>query len=162
MANLLSLFIGSLIKVTKKEAEPFMPPKGDPLTAQQIDLMSKRIAGGLLETSSSTARKPKKPAFDMKIDVVSTGKPGPHTTAREARTTLEVTMAIERAAETQFAQRFERDAGCLKRLSSTQAIKVYDYGKDEGLYFIVLEHVQGQSLADVLSRVPPVGAAPAS
>lgn len=35
------------------------------------------------------------------LDFVSTGKPGPHTTAREARTTLEVTMAIERAAETQ-------------------------------------------------------------
>ncbi len=65
----------SLIKVTKKEAEPFMPPKGDPLSKEQIDLMSKWIAGGLLETSSSTARKPKKPAFDMKIDVVSTGKP---------------------------------------------------------------------------------------
>ena len=34
------------------------------------------------------------------LDFLSTGKPGPHTTAREARTNLEVTAAIERAAET--------------------------------------------------------------
>ena len=34
------------------------------------------------------------------LDFLSTGKPSPHTTAREARTTLEVTAAIDRAAET--------------------------------------------------------------
>jgi predicted dehydrogenase len=34
------------------------------------------------------------------LDFLSTGKPGPHTTAREARLNLEVTMAIERASET--------------------------------------------------------------
>jgi hypothetical protein len=34
------------------------------------------------------------------LDFLSTGRPSPHTTAREARTTLEVTAAIDRAAET--------------------------------------------------------------
>ena len=34
------------------------------------------------------------------LDFLSTSKQGPHTSAREARTVLEVTAAIERAAET--------------------------------------------------------------
>ena len=50
--------------------------------------------------------------------------------ARNMVVVLEV-IDPERAAEDQFRQRFGREARCLKQLSSTQAIKVFDYGEDE-------------------------------
>ena len=65
----------TLFHTVTKQAEPFMPPKGDPLTKAQTDLISKWIEGGLLETSGSTARKAKKPAFDMTVSADATGKP---------------------------------------------------------------------------------------
>jgi len=40
------------------------------------------------------------------LDYLSTGKPSPHTTAQEARTNLQITTAIEQAAETGETVRF--------------------------------------------------------
>jgi mono/diheme cytochrome c family protein len=65
----------TIILTTTKKAEPFMPPEGDPLTKEQIDLISKWIAGGVLDSANSSARKAKKPAFDMKVSADATGKP---------------------------------------------------------------------------------------
>jgi hypothetical protein len=65
----------TLIKVLTKQAEPYMPPKGDPLPKDQIELISKWINEGVLETSNSQARKSKKPAFSMQVDASATGKP---------------------------------------------------------------------------------------
>ncbi|MDH4135700.1 MAG: protein kinase, partial [Anaerolineae bacterium] len=58
----------------------------------------------------------------------------------------------ERAAEGQFLQRFRREAKLLQMLSSPQAVKVLDYGEDEGLNFIALEYVQGETLAGILEE----------
>ncbi|HEX2747351.1 MAG TPA: c-type cytochrome domain-containing protein [Verrucomicrobiales bacterium] len=46
-------------------AEPFMPPKSDKLPQTEIDVISKWIAGGLLETASSSAKVKKKADFAM-------------------------------------------------------------------------------------------------
>lgn len=52
-----------LIAVVKQTAEPKMPPEGDKLANEQIDILLKWIEGGLLENQSSSARKPEKPKF---------------------------------------------------------------------------------------------------
>lgn len=52
-----------LIAVVKQTAEPKMPPEGDRLANEQIDVLLKWIEGGLLENQSSSARKPEKPKF---------------------------------------------------------------------------------------------------
>ena len=67
---------GSLLyKVVAHQEEPFMPHNKDKLPDAQVALVAKWIAGGLLETKSSTAKKKKKPAFDLGFVAVTSGKP---------------------------------------------------------------------------------------
>ena len=76
-------------------------------------------------------------------------------TARKMLVTLRV-INPERAAENQFREHFEQEVSCLKQLNSTQAIKVLDYGEDEGILFVAQEHVQGTALSDVLAEEEPL------
>ncbi|MEQ1750554.1 MAG: c-type cytochrome domain-containing protein, partial [Prosthecobacter sp.] len=57
-----------------KKEEPFMPPEGAALSAKDLELLSKWITGGVLETKSSVAKKSNKPKVDMAVAVTS-GKP---------------------------------------------------------------------------------------
>jgi hypothetical protein len=59
-------------KVITHQAEPFMPPKSDKLPQAEIDIISKWIAGGLLETAGSTAKVKKK----NDIAMAAGAKPG--------------------------------------------------------------------------------------
>jgi serine/threonine protein kinase/Tol biopolymer transport system component len=74
-------------------------------------------------------------------------------TARNQVVALKI-IHPEQAAEGQFLQRFQREVRLLQMLTSPQAVKVFDYGEDEGLNFIVLEHVQGKTLARILEEGP--------
>lgn len=58
----------------------------------------------------------------------------------------------ELAGEGQFARRFRREAELLSRLDSSHAVKVLDYGSDEGVDFIVLEYVEGRTLSQILDE----------
>ncbi len=61
--------------VTIHTEEPVMPPEGDKLGKKQTDIIRAWIDGGLLETQSSKARKPKKPAFDLTASSNPQAKP---------------------------------------------------------------------------------------
>lgn len=63
-----------IITTTTKKEEPYMPPEGAPLGAKEIELLSKWVAGGVLETGSSIAKKSSKPKIDLQI-AAPTGKP---------------------------------------------------------------------------------------
>jgi len=56
-----------LVALVKQTAEPVMPPEGEKLAAEQIALLEQWILGGLLETKSSSARKPSKPKFESAL-----------------------------------------------------------------------------------------------
>jgi eukaryotic-like serine/threonine-protein kinase len=56
------------------------------------------------------------------------------------------------AADSQFAIRFEREALSLAQLQHENIIHVYDFYKDRGAYFIVMEYVEGIDLYDLLDR----------
>ena len=56
-----------LIAVVRQTAEPIMPPEGDALPGDQIKTLEAWITGGLLENSSSKAKKPTKPKFDTAL-----------------------------------------------------------------------------------------------
>jgi serine/threonine protein kinase len=71
-------------------------------------------------------------------------------------TELERPVAVKLLAENltgdpSFRERFVREARLAARLSHPNVVSVYDAGEDGGRPYIVMEHVDGESLADVLA-----------
>ena len=62
------------------------------------------------------------------------------------------------AADSSFRKRFVREARVAAKLVHPNIVQVFDAGEDHGRPFIVMEYVDGESLADVLQRrrkLPP-------
>ena len=57
----------------------------------------------------------------------------------------------EFATDANFVERFRREAQSAASLSHPNIVNVYDWGKYEGTYFIVMEEVQGRTLAEILA-----------
>jgi predicted Ser/Thr protein kinase len=51
-----------------------------------------------------------------------------------------------------FAERFRREAQALARLSHPHIVAVHDFGQADGLYFLVMEYVDGVNLRQVLRK----------
>jgi eukaryotic-like serine/threonine-protein kinase len=56
----------------------------------------------------------------------------------------------EYAADPAFVERFRREATAAANLNHPNIVSVYDWGEENGTYFIVMEYVEGRSLADIL------------
>lgn len=56
----------------------------------------------------------------------------------------------ELSSDPLFVERFRREAQAAAKLSHPNIVPVFDWGEDEGTYFIVMELIDGTSLADVL------------
>ncbi len=56
----------------------------------------------------------------------------------------------EFATDPNFVARFRREAQAAANLTHPNIVAVYDWGQQGGTYFIVMEHVNGRTLADVL------------
>ncbi|MEP4079730.1 protein kinase domain-containing protein [Haloferula sp.] len=59
-------------------------------------------------------------------------------------------LAPERVDDEKFAERFSREAQTLAQLNHPNIVTVHDYGETGGLYFIVMEFVDGVNLRDLL------------
>ncbi|MDQ4108374.1 MAG: protein kinase, partial [Actinomycetota bacterium] len=60
-----------------------------------------------------------------------------------------------------FVERFRREALASARISHPNLVAVFDTGSEDGVHYIVMEHVRGETLADALrrdGRLPPNGA----
>ncbi|HUR48838.1 MAG TPA: Stk1 family PASTA domain-containing Ser/Thr kinase [Acidimicrobiales bacterium] len=51
-----------------------------------------------------------------------------------------------------FVERFRREAQAAANLSHPNIVSVYDWGEEDGTYFIVMEFVDGESLASLVHR----------
>ena len=60
-------------------------------------------------------------------------------------------LAPQFAEDADFVGRFRREAQAAARLNHPNLVSVYDTGSDKGTHFIVMEFVDGRTLADFLS-----------
>src|ERR1700676_1799716 len=60
----------------------------------------------------------------------------------------------ELSVDHSFVERFRREAQAAANLSHPNIVSVYDWGEGERTYFIVMEYVDGQTLAQMIRRGP--------
>src|SRR3989337_3672289 len=60
-----------------------------------------------------------------------------------------------------FVERFRREAQSAANLSHPNIVSVYDWGEEDGTYFIVMEYVDGEALASLVHRAGALQAAEA-
>lgn len=62
----------------------------------------------------------------------------------------------EYASDPSFVERFRREAQAAANLNHPNIVSIYDWGEESGTYFIVMEYVQGRSLAEILREEGPL------
>ncbi len=68
------------------------------------------------------------------------------------RTVAIKTMLPQYATDPSFAARFKQEAQAAAALSSPYIVSVYDWGKDEDTYYIVMEYLRGTDLKSGIRR----------
>src|SRR6476469_3694077 len=68
-------------------------------------------------------------------------------------------LSSDSGRDHQFHERFEREARTLSRLNHPHICTLHDVGHDAGTSFLVMEYLEGETLADRLARVGAHGAA---
>ncbi|MGH2722598.1 MAG: Stk1 family PASTA domain-containing Ser/Thr kinase, partial [Actinomycetota bacterium] len=61
----------------------------------------------------------------------------------------------EYARDGAFIERFRREARAAASLSDPRIVAIYDWGSDDGTYYIVMEYVEGKSLKDMIQSQGP-------
>ena len=61
-------------------------------------------------------------------------------------------MLPQYAADPSFTQRFKQEAASAANLQSPYIVNIYDWGQDEGTYYIVMEYVRGSDLKSAINE----------
>lgn len=65
-------------------------------------------------------------------------------------------MHAEFARNDAFIERFRREAQAAASLNDPRIVAIYDWGSDAGTYFIVMEYVEGSTLAEIIRASGPL------
>jgi serine/threonine protein kinase len=89
------------------------------------------------------------------VSALGAGGMGEVYRARDTR--LERTVAIKvlpehLSASPESRQRFEREARTISRLSHPHICALYDIGRHDDIEYLVMEYLEGQTLADRLAK----------
>src|SRR5580765_4290017 len=76
------------------------------------------------------------------------------TDIRLNRTVAVKVLPTHLSANPSFRERFEREAKAISALSHANICALYDLGQQDGIDFLVMEFLEGRSLADRLSSGP--------
>ena len=91
------------------------------------------------------------------LSAIGAGGMGEVYRARDTRLQRDVAIKILPAAlagDASFRERFEREARPVAALNHPHICALYDVGEDGGAAFIVMEHLEGETLADRVSKGP--------
>jgi len=87
------------------------------------------------------------------LELIGHGGMGAVYKARQTRLDRIVALKIlapDRVRDPAFAERFTREARALARLSHQHIVTIHDFGEVEGLYYFVMEYVEGANLREVM------------
>lgn len=65
-------------------------------------------------------------------------------------------LRLDFANDEEFIRRFHREAQSATSLTHPNIVSIYDVGEEDGLYYIVMEYVEGQTLKQYIQRHAPV------
>ncbi|HYW43335.1 MAG TPA: protein kinase [Bryobacteraceae bacterium] len=73
---------------------------------------------------------------------------------RLGRTVAIKLLRREFAGQVDFRHRFEREARAISALNHPHICSLYDVGEQDGMSYLVMEHVDGETLAQILTKGP--------
>src|SRR5688500_15443664 len=88
------------------------------------------------------------------VDRIAAGGMGEVFRARDAVLEREVAIKVlhrQLAGDSGFVERFRREARAAANLSHPNIVGVHDWGAVDGVYYMVMEFVRGQSARDILN-----------
>ncbi|MDX1583455.1 MAG: protein kinase, partial [Thermoanaerobaculia bacterium] len=91
------------------------------------------------------------------VESIGAGGMGEVWRAKDTRLDREVAVKVLPhgfAENEQFLQRFEREARAISSLNHPHICTLYDVGDEEGSHYLVMELIEGESLADRLKKGP--------
>ena len=62
----------------------------------------------------------------------------------------------ELSTDRNFVERFRREAQAAANLSHPNIVSIYDWGEEEGTYFIVMEYIEGRTLGQIIRSEGPL------
>jgi len=76
--------------------------------------------------------------------------------ARDTRLdrTVAVKILSEHLSSSEARQRFEREARSISSLNHPNVCQLYDVGQQDGMHYLVMEYLEGETLSDRLRRGP--------
>ena len=134
--------------------------KASPARAEAMELLCRTSR----LTASSPVRKPRdqSPPRWKRLRRISRSSKSWHARARRHGGGLQGAAKIarpargpqdprpEREKDPQFAERFAREAQALAKLSHPHIVTVYDFGQADGLFYLLMEYVDGVNLRQLL------------
>ena len=93
------------------------------------------------------------------IDLIGQGGVGRVYLARDTRLNRFVAIKIlapERLSSPRALTRFEREARVGAQLQHENLVRIYDFGEFNGRYFLVMEYIEGKTIATLISEQGPM------
>src|SRR5215468_9670263 len=91
------------------------------------------------------------------VGAIGAGGMGEVYRARDTRLDRDVAIKILPAhfsSDSTFRERFEREARAISSLHHPHICVLYDVGQQDGIHYLVLEYLEGESLSHRLERGP--------
>jgi serine/threonine-protein kinase len=147
-----ALAAGALFQPTRKALQRFVDRTFYRIKIDYLKTPAKAKSQNFSDTQTQAPL-----LFSSYRDLALIGKGGMAEIYRAEHPTLSRTVAIKvllsnLAEDEQFRKRFMREAETVSRLEHRNIVKLFDYGEENGLYYMVMEYLDGANLSATLRQ----------